>query len=59
MLDMKIVPRAKTVNGRIQNPRIVILNATNLQGYFLLPLHIAAKDLGVCSTSLKWCATKQ
>ncbi len=53
-LDMRIVPRAKMADGRVQAPRTVILNAANLKCYFSLPLHVAAKDLGVCPTALKW-----
>ena len=55
MLDTQIVPRAKMVGGIVQAPRIVCLNASNLQRYFSLPLSTAAKDLGVCATSLKRC----
>ena len=54
---MKIVPRAKLVDGRVQAPRIVILNAANLERYYSLPLSLAAKDLGVCPTSLNWYCT--
>jgi hypothetical protein len=31
----------------------VLLNATLLKGYFHLPLHAAAKQLGVCATAIK------
>ena len=54
MVDMRIVSRAKPVDGLVQAPRIVILNASNLKRYYSLPLSLAAKDLGVCPTALKW-----
>ena len=50
---MKIVARSKAVDGQREDSRVVVLNASNLEAFFVQPLHIAAKNLGVCSTSLK------
>ncbi len=53
--SFKIVPRAKQINGQIEHPNPVVLTIENLERHFSFPLNIAAKQLGVCETSLKWC----
>jgi hypothetical protein len=52
--SLKIVPRAKQVNGQIKHPNPVVLTIAELERHFSLPLYVAAKQLGVCETSLKW-----
>ena len=49
----RILARAKEVDGCWEIPRTVILDSKNLAKLFGLPLHEAAKELGVCDTALK------
>ncbi len=51
--ELKIVARPKGVDGQKEEPRVVILKASNLEELFVQPLHVAAKNLGLSSTSLK------
>ena len=50
-----IVPRSKNADGTTQQLPVVVLTLATLEQYFLLPLNEAAKQLGVCETSLKRC----
>jgi hypothetical protein len=45
--------KTKVIDGRIIEPSPVVLNEASLKPYFSYPLEMAAKELGVCSTSLK------
>jgi hypothetical protein len=55
--SFKIIPRAKQINGQMEHPVPVVLTIENLERHFSFPLCVAAKQLGVCETSLKWCET--
>ena len=50
---LTIVPRSKDVNGNLHQPPPVELTIERLEEHFSLPLNEAAKQLGVCETSLK------
>jgi len=50
---LTIVPRTKDVNGIVHQPLPVELTIERLEEHFSLPLNEAAKQLGVCETSLK------
>ena len=58
-----IVPRCKNAHGISQQLPAVVLTLATLEEHFSLPLNEAAKQLGVCETSLKRCvgllATRQ
>ena len=50
-----IVPRSKNAHGINQQMPAVVLTFATLEEHFSLPLNEAAKQLGVCETSLKRC----
>ncbi len=50
---LQILARAKQIDGQMENPRTVMLDASRLAAYFGTTLQDAAKKLGVCATSLK------
>ena len=62
-LQTHIVPRSKNAQGISQQLPAVVLTLATLKEHFSLPLNEAAKQLGVCETSLKRCvallATRQ
>jgi hypothetical protein len=49
----RIASRSKRIDGVVHEPGVVVLSHSNLEIYFSSPLHVAAKDLGVCTTALK------
>ncbi len=54
MRNHKIIRRAREINGQIQEQSPVVITLADLEAYFSLPLQVAAQQLGVCTTSLKW-----
>jgi hypothetical protein len=53
--SLKIVRRgARGIDGQIRQQSPVTITPAYLEAYFSLPLQVAAKELGVCTTSLKW-----
>jgi hypothetical protein len=50
---LRITSRSKRIDGVVHEPGVVILSLSNLERHFSSPLHVAAKDLGVCTTALK------
>jgi hypothetical protein len=50
---LRIASRSKRIDGVIHEPGVVMLSISNLERHFSSPLHVAAKDLGVCTTALK------
>ena len=53
-----IVPRLRDSDGAIQQQLPVMLTAEILEEHFELPLNEAAKQIGICETSLKRYAHK-
>jgi hypothetical protein len=51
---LRIAPRSKRIDGVVHVSGVVVLSLSNLERHFSSPLHVAAKDLGVCITALKW-----
>ena len=51
--ETQIIPRLKDVNGVTQHLPAVVLTEEILREHFSQPLNEAAKQLGVCETSLK------
>ena len=49
----KISARSKRIDGLVHERGVVVLSHSNLERHFSKPLHVAAKDLGVCATALK------
>jgi hypothetical protein len=50
---LRIASRSKRVDGVVQEPVVVVLSQADLEKHFGSPLHVAAKLLGVCTTTLK------
>ncbi len=51
--QMKILPRPTFVDGQKQRAEPVILTEARISAYFSMPMSEAARQLGVCETSLK------
>jgi hypothetical protein len=51
---LRIASRSKRIDGVIHEPGVILLNFSDLERHFSSPLRVAAKDLGVCTTALKW-----
>jgi hypothetical protein len=54
--SMRIIPRAKEIDGVMYYSTPIIISARNLEEYFKLPLEVAAEKIGLSPTSLKWYA---
>jgi hypothetical protein len=52
-VPLQILVRAKQVEDDRSMPRTVVLDLKQLAQLFTLTLHDAAKELGVCATTLK------
>ncbi len=52
--ELRITSRSKFIDGVVQESGVVVLKHSDLEEHFASPLHVAAKVLGVCTTSLKW-----
>ena len=52
--SLRIASRSKSIDGVVQEPSVVVLQFSDLERHFSSPLRVAAKELGVCTTALKW-----
>ncbi len=53
---MKIASRPKSIDGRYHEPVVITLSLGYLEPHFSTPLIVAAKNIGVSPTALKWWA---
>ncbi len=51
---LKIAARSKYIDGVVHDAGIIVLRHSDLERHFASPLRVAAKVLGVCTTTLKW-----
>jgi hypothetical protein len=51
---LRIASRSKRIDGVVHESGVVLLSLSNLERHFSSPLHMAARDLNVCTTALKW-----